>query len=247
MDPIISGALIGGLGQIGSGVLGVFGRRGPSERDLMWEQQKISQYSAQNLPRYHVQGLKRAGLNPMLAVTQGLPHAAFPGVAAPVDKYGGIAQAVGGAVHSGLEAYRASSEVAKRGVEIGRLTAEIANINASTELTMAQKQNANAELGRIFADTVLKNAQSAHESEKIKLVKENMDLIRSEVAINKWLEIVEELRVEMLRADIPYHEAGKDFYDSAFGRFMRWVEATKNAINPFGGRGIGAPLFGGRR
>lgn len=76
----ITGGVESGLGSMVSGALGGLfgGSKGPSAAKQL-NMQRYHQYQmAENLPAYQVNGLRIAGLNPMLAATKGLPGGAAP-------------------------------------------------------------------------------------------------------------------------------------------------------------------------
>lgn len=135
---------LGGWLGAGSSALslaqGLFGGKGKSQSDMMEEQVGWNYHQAQYLPGYQVAGLRRAGLNPMLAATKGLPAGQMPTQNAQDDRSISTARQLA--------------------------SAQIASQLAQTELYGAQKDNVEADtLNKLVmpantaADTRLKAAQ----------------------------------------------------------------------------------------
>lgn len=235
----------------GAGLLGGFLNRGRSQRDLMWDQAQVSEYlwdrQLRTGPEKEMEGLRRAGINPMLPYANGGSPAgagglAMPGIAAAVNPGQFLGPSTSSGISSAIDAFRSEATVKKTFAEISQIGAQIKNIEASTSLTQQQKINAVAEQRRIFADEVLKIGQSVLNSEQVKTLQSQRDLLESQTAINKWTELTEEARSQMVQAGIPLAQADQEFYETVYGQFLRWLERTKDAVNPFGGRGIGGGL-----
>lgn len=238
------GALIsGGLslaGSLGSAWMQSQGQQAANETNLAIAaaNRAFQEESYRHRYQWQVEDLRKAGLNPILAARQGAGPA-LPGSVIPVQNvYGGIDLGVGDAVNSGVSAFKAETErkktdveVEKIGQEVGKVVAEIANIRAATNLSVQQRENAEAELKRIFADTVIKNGQGVLASEQIKLV-------QSEVAINKWIAELEKARARLAQTELPRAIADEEIYNTAFGEVLKWIDRVRSSV--FGG---GRPRF----
>lgn len=214
--------------------------------ELARQNREFQEYSYKHRYQWTMQDLRAAGLNPMLAASNGVGGSLSGSVIPVQNVYGQAAQitssGVGEAISSAVDVYRAGTEgelrgaeVAKVGAELHKIAAEVAQISASTDLTREQKENAIAERQRIWAEYFLANA-------KVDLTTDQQKLLRSQVAINKWVEIYEQVRSEISAMGVPRAQAEADLYQSTYGRFLHWLERSKDAINPFGGSGIAAPL-----
>lgn len=224
-----------------AGLAGGFLNRGLSQRDAMQAQSEFAlrhqREQLLNMPRYEVQGLKRAGINPMLPYANGggpsTSGSFTPGIAAPINPGFDLGASVGRGVSSAIDMKRTNSQVALQGSQVSEIAARINEINARTDLTKQQRENATVELRRIFADTMLKNAQGVLSSEQIKTLQAQRELIQSQAAVSKWTQLVEEARARMAKAGIPQAEGRAEIYSSAWGRFFQWLNEAGRSANPF--------------
>lgn len=237
-----------------AGLLGGFMNRGLSQRDAMQAQSEFAiEHRRKELlhsPEWEMQGLRRAGINPMLPYAKGgapNPSGFSPGVTAPINPGQFLPQGVASGLSSAADFMRTEAQVKKTFADIDKIAAEIPGIHASTALTGQQRINAVAEQRRIFADEVLKIGQSVLNSEQLKNLQAQRNLLETEIAINAWREASEEAHAKLLASGIPLAQADSEFYESWFGKFLRYMEKGKDAVNPFGGSGLGAPLRGGPR
>jgi len=239
IDPFLTGIASAGISSA-AGLLGGFMNRGLSQRDAMQAQSEFAlrQYRDQlkQGPRWEQQGLARAGINPMLPFAKGGavgPTGFTPGIAPPINPGQDFGRAVSAGLSSAGDLARTTAGVQKTFAEISQIAASIKQTEASTSLTVQQKANAVAEQRRIFADEVLKIGQAVLNSEQVKNLEAHREVLNSQAAINKWLELSEKARSELQAAGVPLAEADADFYESWFGEFLRWIERSKAAINPF--------------
>lgn len=253
-ESIFQGAGTAGIStalSLGAGFL----NRGLSQRDAMQAQADIAHDAWKRRllagPISEVEGLRRAGINPLLRYGSGgsglAPGYSMPGIAPAVNPGAFLSQGVASGVSSAVDLFRAEGQVMKNFAEVDKIASEIAQIQASTELTVQQKENAIADQRRIFADEVLKIGQSVLNSEQLKILDAQRDVLESQAAINKWVELSEIARAQLAEAGVPLAEADAAFYETLYGKFLRYLERTKDAINPFGGSGIGKPFGGPKR
>lgn len=248
-ESLLQGAIGTGLSSA-AGLLGGFMNRGLSQRDAMAAQNEFAMRAFRDQlkfgPRWEIMGLRNAGINPMLHYSKGHggvnPNYALPAIAPPVNPGQFLPQGVEKGLSTAVDYMQTKSNIGKQAVEVQRLLAEIPQIEASTRLTDQQKEVAVAEARRIWADEQLKIAQSVLSSEEVKKLHANIDLIRSEIGINTWTEVYEKAHARMAELGIPIAEADAKFWASAYAQWLRAIEHTKDAINPFGGSGIGAPF-----
>lgn len=223
-----------------AGLLGGFLNRGLSQRDAMQAQSEFALRQYRNQlkegPRWEQQGLARAGINPMLPFARGGavgPTGFTPSIAPAINPGQDLGRGVSSGLSSAADIARTQAGVKKTFAEVDQIASNIQKIQADTSLTVQQKANATAEERRIFADEVLKIGQSVLNSEQVKNLQASRELLGSQLAINKWIEISEKARSELQAAGVPLAQADEDFYKSTFGQFLRWLERSKAAINPF--------------
>lgn len=229
MDPV-TGSLIGALGSAGissaSGLLGMFGQRGPSERDLMWEQAKIArsnfQFTSQSAYEYarkmarnsasdQVLGLKKAGLNPMMALSKGVsaPQAVSgqtgsTSIAAPVNRYEPLVKGIQFGMSSALEVARTMADIRKK--------------EAETETEKVRPGSVLAQTARDYAAATQSSALTAHEQQK-------MGRTMIQMAIDKENLTVAEKEAIIAAIDV-------DLYSSTVGEVARMLQQLGFAIGP---------------
>lgn len=152
---------VGAAAAIGGG-LGLIG--GMQRNDAAAAEARSAQtFSAQQYAtRYQTQvkDMEAAGLNPMLAYSQG-PGSAPTGVAAPVENVGSAAS-VG------------ASQGAQAAIAAKTASAQIANVEADTSNKQAQADLIHAQIGSTTASANQSNAQ-------VGLINANVDKIREEI------------------------------------------------------------------
>lgn len=252
-----SGPLSAGISSA-AGLLGGFMNRGLSQRDAMQAQMEFAyeNWKRQLLagPTKEIAGLRRAGVNPMLAYAKGGagPNASFamPSIAPPINPGMDIQRALSSGVTSAIDLYRAEGQVEQMGAavrkmdkEIGKIDAEIAKINADTSLSEEQRKLAISNQHKAFAEEVLAFARANLTKDESDHLRANIAVLQSQEAINAWRALSEEAHARLSQAGVPRAEADEEFWDTLYGRFLRWVEHSKDAINPFGSSGVGGPVL----
>lgn len=160
----ILGGVIGAAGSIAGSLLGAH-----SAKDSANRANKLTMDLAKNGIQYRVQDLRKAGLNPILAVTGsgGLGSVSSSGIQAaqPADFSGAVNSAV--SVFDALTK-RQQQEVAKEGImsQIALQRNQIANSAADVKLKEAQAQQALSSISTSNAQTNLINQQVLTEASR---------------------------------------------------------------------------------
>lgn len=101
-----------------AGLVGGFMNRGLSQRDLMQAQSEFAlRHRRDELkfsPTWEMQGLRRAGINPMLPYSNGgapNPSGFSPGIAAPINPGMDLAGSVSAGVSSAIDLFRTEAQV----------------------------------------------------------------------------------------------------------------------------------------
>lgn len=145
LDSIGGGLMSGISGGISSAVGGLFGgskkkAKGPSAAQLMAMQEDAQYRLARNLPTHQVAGMRYAGLNPILAATQGVASGQQPTNNAADDRMVGLQEA---SVRS----------------QIANQSAQANLYNAQAEKTQAETETESHRPLNVAADTSVKMAQ----------------------------------------------------------------------------------------
>lgn len=142
---------------------GLFGGKGKSQSDMMEEQVAWNYHQAEFLPAYQVKGMRRAGLNPMLMATKGVPQGPMPSQSAQDDRTVGIQKASAMAV--------------------------IANQAAQARLYEAQAKNVEAQTETEKHRPPLVQAQTLTEAERPRLTQAQMQQAGTAADLNRQLEV----------------------------------------------------------
>lgn len=239
-------AVIGAAGAIGaagiSSAASLLGARGPSERDLMWNQAEVSEYlwekSLKEGPRREVAGLRAAGVNPMLPYVRGdagpTALSVSPGVAAPVNKYAGAGEALERGVNSAVNAVLKANEIEK--------------IKADTEVAEEMPRRVRAETERIASETALNTARAATEFEQPGLVVSSRELNSAKTELERQKLQREIVETAIARQDLTVAEKDAviaaidiDMYSSTVGEVSRWLE--KLGVSPRAAVGMAHSLW----
>lgn len=136
-----------------AGLLGMFGGRGKSERDLMWEQAKVGEWvrqknllGLQQSPGHVRLGLLKAGVNPMLPYANGGSGpvgapGAMPSIAAPYNRMEPVMRGLQAGVSSALEVARTLADIDKKKAETKTEAERPAAVRAETEERIASTLN----------------------------------------------------------------------------------------------------------
>lgn len=209
----LAAAGISAAAQIGGGFLS---RPDLSERDLMWESQRVAEHGFRNNPRLQMEGLRSAGINPMLPFVRGEPAGGQqPGI--PARMLDPVGEAVGRAGSSAVQAFRVANE-------IERTRAETQNIKETNRQIRATTEN-------IAANTALTSARTISESEQPSLLNAIRDLNSAKSDRERQLLQKDIVETAIAREELTIAEKDAivaaidiDVYASSVGELSRWFE-----------------------
>ena len=164
--------------------------------------------------------MRAAGLNPILAYRQGGGPIPSGGQAAGMSyQAGNIGAAAPAAASSAINAWRTGMEQ-KRQKEL------LYNMRSQTELNYERGRTEAAQQKLITeqANEVI-NRTPTHSAQQ--------NLMRSQAAVNKLQEMINKAEVEIRRAGATSAKETQRIYQTWYGRFLRWVDETGRAFNPF--------------
>ncbi|AJK28279.1 putative minor capsid protein [Eel River basin pequenovirus] len=175
-------------------------------------------------PSWEMEGLRRAGLNPILRYGSGGSSApnltGAVGGSVPVNRLAPIGDAISNSATSALDAAKLVADTEKTRADTRKATAEITKvmeeitaIQHNYSLTQAQRETEMQRQRNVFADTVLKWAQENLAREDAERVKAQTSLLHSQEAINEYRKILEQNKAESS--------------EIVFGLFVDWLRITK--------------------
>lgn len=138
MDPVTTGALIGGGAQLLGGMWANQAARSESKRNR-WFQERMARHAY----RYAVEDLEKAGLNPMMAALNG-------GAATPSGSMASFSNPAEGVTNSAISAMK--------------FRQEMKNLKANEDLAKMQSHKAGAE-ERYWANKGLNEANKVYETD----------------------------------------------------------------------------------
>lgn len=177
---IAAGAAIGGA---------VLSNMGASDRNdaqiaSSREQMEFQKYMSNTAYRRAVRDMQKAGLNPMLAYSQG-------GASTPAGSQANIEDAITPAINTGKDIYRSTTEAAVRKEQVGNIAADTGLKTAETEkaqteaaLNLARVETEKQNVVHSAADVELKGAQKEQIVESIKKVAPEIQEIVSRTNLN---------------------------------------------------------------
>lgn len=229
----IGGALIGGGSSIAGTILRNRAARDSTNRQISFQRDMFNTLYSRQVREYkrryqlQMKDMRRAGLNPILSYNQTppiMPQGGLPTGASyrPGNIFAGVPEAVNTAVR----AYQASGEYKQREQAIEQSKAEEEKKSEEAKTEKARRQN-------IWADTQVKNAEAVLRSVEIGRVQSARKLLESQTVFTKLKSLVEEERAKIARAGGKAAEHEEEIWDTAFGRFLKWLDVTGRSVNPF--------------
>lgn len=145
--------ILGGLqaaGSILSTAKSLFGGGddGPSERDSLLAQYQYSAMHERNRPTWQVYGLRKAGLNPMLAVSKGIQSGGMPTISPGSERQQDTAKA-----QLGLNSALAAAQISNQASQAELYKAQADNVRAQTTSELKRPDLIEADIGFRKAQT----------------------------------------------------------------------------------------------
>lgn len=230
-----AGPIIGaGIGAASS----AYGQRQANQANIELARERMAFQERMYGSRYQMQmaDMRKAGLNPILAFA-GAPGAPGGAQAQVGSVTGQAGEILGKGVASAIQAYRARSEVRKREAEIGAVTAQARNLEADTALKAKQTDVAGAQERQLFSQTVLNNGLAVLRSAEVKVANARQQEILQSTAVAKITELIRLAELDVARANATSASEVQEIYESRYGQFLKWLEATIGSVT-------GSPIRG---
>lgn len=207
IDPFFTGVAAAGISSAFDLAGGFLSRPDQSQRDLMWEGQKIWERQAERRYPLQVKSLRRAGLNPILAVSQPAPSPSAP--SAPQPYTDPLGAAVGKAGSSALSAFMAAQTVEQ--------------VRADTKMKKAQADQA-------ASQAALLRAQAITEAKRPGLVQQQTLETGSAYMLNRQKIATEIMETEIRRANISKAQRDAAIAALQYGLLQRGVDQFNQIV-----------------
>lgn len=222
---------------------------------------EMYQYSLLNGPSLEMEGLRRAGINPMLRYGSGgsgtpvsMPTMSFQN---PLADFGA---GVAGAASSAFGTMKLEQDIDESRQRIQHSTAEILRIGvdtsriiADTSLTQQQRENAVAENGRIlqqtalgvaeeflrYAQSNLSDAQAAQAGAMVRLLGQQLSTEEARTLMMGWQASTAQAETNIRWAEVPRAQREGDFFASPVGRVVMQMMQMREATGASGLLGVG--------
>lgn len=221
IDPFFGGIAAAGVSGGLDILSGFLSQPDQSQRDLMWEGQKIWEMQARKRYPLQVESLRRAHLNPILAVSQPPPAASAPSASQPYTNPMGAAISKAGS--SALSAFMRAQEARQ--------------IMADTKLKEAQATTAEA-------DANLKREQAKTEPERRWQLQASADQASSAADLADQQRLVSQINEKIAAEDLEVAKkdaivAGieAEVYSSSIGELTKWLSTL--GVRPGAARVLG--------
>lgn len=246
LGPLISAgaSLIGGL-------VSARGASQAADRSEAFSREAYD-YALTNGPSLEMEGLRRAGINPMLRYGTGgqgtpvsMPTMNFP------NAFGELGNGIAGAASSAFGTMKSQQEIEESEQRVGNLQVEavrigedVLRIRADTALTTQDRENRIAEQARTLQDTLLREAerqltiaQQAGVAAQIRVANANVGLIAAQTSTEQqraltqvWTTTLEQIRVRQGASELPQAELTARWFSSIYGQTMEYLRRGRESL-----------------
>lgn len=200
MDPVSAGTLLGGVAQVAGVGANVFGQSSANAANEEVAKKNRDFQAAMSNTQYQrgVADLEAAGLNPLLAVTNGMSAGTASGASyTEQNPYAGVSGEIGGAVGSAMQYMR--------------LQHELDNIDSSSEANRASAAKSYADAGLspkqaldLVASAKLKRAQAGATAEQARKTRREADKLAIPAALGRVADAAIRSGAEAVPSPTPY-------------------------------------------
>ena len=229
----LSDGALGAIGSVASSLIGGgLGYLGAAEsnkeaRKMQQRQMDFQQRMFQHRYQYQMADMKAAGLNPILAYSQGPPGgpAGSPPIQ-PLNELGAIGAELGRGVSTAIQARRMEADV-KLSEEQAKAAAEsVKNIAEDTKLKTEQRNVAAADwMLKAIQQNLTRNQANLTSAQTLKTYEETM-MRQLEIRIAKEME-------QIRKAESARGKTREDIYKSLPGKILTWIDEIGRSLNPF--------------
>lgn len=261
-------AIISAGASLLGGAVSAFGQSRAQKRTEDFSREMYD-YALLSGPSLEMEGLRRAGINPMLRYGSGgsstpvsMPTMSFN------NAYGSLGDAISGAGSSAFSALTAQQgieesrqRISHSSMEMMRIAQDTSRIQADTRLTDQQRVNAVSENGRILQQTAvgmaeeylryaqanLSEAQAGQAASMVRLLGQELSTEQERTMLVYWQAAVAEAEASLRHSEVPRAELDEQIFRTALGRWLRETFLTREATgSSVGGMIGGAAVEAGR-
>lgn len=223
-------AIIGAGASLLGGVVSAFGQSRAQSRSEDFSREMYD-YALLNGPAMEMEGLRRAGINPMLRYGSG-------GSGVPVsmptmnfgNAFGDLGAGIAGASSSAFGNMKTAQEVEKSRAEtvsiLQRLPADLAKIEADTNLTTQQRFKSYQEMGLVVRQQALTEAQTRLSEQEYASFEYRMSLLDAQRLAALGAAASSSAEAALRNAALSRADYESRFYETWFGEVVRGVGIT---------------------
>lgn len=223
-------AIIGAGASLLGGVVSAFGQSRAQDRSEDFSREMYN-YALLNGPRLEMEGLRAAGINPMLRYGtggQGTP------VSMPTmnfgNAFGDLGAGIAGAASSAYGNMKTSQDIEKSRAEtvtiLERLPHDLANIEANTDLTTQQRWKSYQDMGLVVRQQALTEAQTRLSEQEYASFERRMALLDAQALASLGAAAASSAEAALRNAALSRADYESRFFETWFGEVVRGVGIT---------------------